>query len=124
MPEDIILTLDDNEEVLDALEKYAKENSLDYGAFISARGKIKEFEILSGGQHSRMDRMKVKEDAIVDSISGKIQKMGGNNIYIAMNVSVTKGNFTSLSGQFLKGKASGSLELKIRKSNVKKMIEA
>ena len=116
-----VLKLKDGTEVMEELLKLAKKESIDYGLLISVSGSMKNFELIA---NTGENKQKFKETSEVDSISGKIQKMGADSYDMNVRVSLSSSGFSSKSGKLLKGYASDKLEIGIRKVNLKKIIEA
>lgn len=123
MENTFVLKLSDGADILEGIKKLAKEKEIGYGLFVSGFGKIKEFELLSSGSQGSIERMKSREESQVNAVSGKIQKKGGS-FDVLLRVSVTKTGFTPKGGQLIQGKAAISLEIGIRKVDLKKIIEA
>ncbi|MGI6589293.1 MAG: PCC domain-containing protein [Candidatus Iainarchaeum sp.] len=115
--------LDDNEDIFSALETFAKENEITYGMIISAKGAIKHFDIISHGQRGTVEKINYKREFEVNALSGKIDVKDGG-IRIKMNALVSSSGFTPITGELLNGKVAGSLQIVIRKVDMKKMIEA
>ena len=118
------LMLKDGSDIIEGLQNLAKEQDIGYGFLVSACGKIKEFELVSNGPRGSIEKMSAKEEFQVNAISGKIQKSNAGNFTTLIRVSITKTGFTPQGGQLIKGKASGTLEIGVRKVDLKKMIVA
>ncbi len=118
-----VLKLVDGEDIILGLKKLAEEKSIDYGFLVSASGSIKDFELVSIESRGGMSRNLFREECDVVSVSGKIGKVDGKP-EINMRVSISSTGFTSNSGQLLKGKAAGTLEIGVRKVNMKNIIGA
>ena len=99
----------------------AKKESIDYGLLLSVSGAMKDLELIA---NTGENKQKFKESCDVDSISGKIQKIGDGKYDMNVRVALSDNGFSSKSGKLLKGYSSGKLEIGIRKVNVKKIIEA
>lgn len=115
--------LDDNEEIFPALERFSKENEITYGMIVSAKGAIKHFDIISHGQRGTVEKINYKREFEVNALSGKIDIKGGE-VRLKMNALVSSSGFTPISGELLNGKTAGSLQIVVRKVDMKKMIEA
>ncbi len=118
------LQLNSGTKIVEALKQFAVENNIDYGFVESAEGRIREFELFVTGQRSSIQKMEFQNDFIIQAMSGKIQRDLTGNVYLDLRVSVSSTGFTPISGKLIKGKASGPLEIVIRKVDSKKMIEA
>jgi len=116
------IELKDNENIIKTIEDYAKENEIQNALFLNAKGKIKDYEIISIESKGSIGKTRLKTEQEIKAVSGKIEKTkdGKFNIYlrISLNSTLTKNN----SGQLTDGKASGPLEIEIKKVDHKKMI--
>ncbi|MDD3159892.1 MAG: DUF296 domain-containing protein [Candidatus ainarchaeum sp.] len=119
MPEEV-LSLVDGQDVMTEIQKFVEENNIDYGLFVSAKGAMKDLDLILAKNESRQKMGQVFE---ISEISGKIQKVRGKyEINIRLSGSTT--GFTSLSGKLINGKVSRALDIVIRKVNIGKIIEA
>ena len=98
------------------------ENNINYGFIVSACGKIKEFEILSHASKSGVDSLKVDAAFDIQAISGKIENNKKNGLQTHVRVSIVNTGFTAKSGQLVRAKAAGNLEIGVRKVNLGKII--
>ena len=119
-----VLKLSDGSDIMAGLHKLAEEKEIEYGLLVSGCGKIKEFELLSTGPQGSIDKMKSKEEFQVNAVSGKVQKTASGKFNTLVRVSITKTGFTPKGGQLIGGKAAGTLEIGVRKVDLKKIIEA
>ncbi|MCX6803827.1 MAG: DUF296 domain-containing protein [Candidatus Diapherotrites archaeon] len=117
------IILDDGEELFPALEQVIKENEITYGMVISGKGAIKDFDIISHGQKGTVEKINYKREFEVNALSGKVE-FRNKEAKIKINALVSSSGFTPISGELLNGKAAGSLQIVIRKIDMKKMIEA
>ena len=117
------VVLDDGEEVFPALHTFAKENEIRYGFIVSGKGALKDFDIISHGQRGTVERVSYKREFEVNALSGKIEVKSGV-AQVKMNALISSSGFTPVSGELLSGKAAGSLQITIKKVDLKKMIEA
>jgi predicted DNA-binding protein with PD1-like motif len=115
--------LEDGEEIFPALETFSKENEISYGFISGGKGALKDFDIISHGQRGTVERINYKREFEVNALSGKID-VKGNEIRIKMNALISSSGFTPVTGELLSGKAAGSLQITIKKIDLKKMIEA
>lgn len=119
-----VLKLNDSADIIEGIEKLAKEQEIDYGMFISASGKIKNFELVSNEPKSGLSKNRFDSEFGLQAISGKIQRNRDGKVSSNIRVSVTsRSSYTPQAGQLLSGKASGVLEIGIRKVDLKKIIE-
>ena len=119
-----VLKLSDGSDIFAALEKFAKENNIGYGTFVSGCGKLKNFELISNERSAGLGQLKSDKEFELEAVSGKMQTDKNGKVTINMRVSITSSGFTPKAGQLIKGKASKGLEICIRKMGSKKMIEA
>jgi len=125
MPEStFVLKLSDNADIIAELEKLAREKEISYGLFVDAVGKLKSFELIGNGPKGSIEKLKSDESFQVNAVSGKIQKAPNGKPSIYMRISITKSGFTPRAGQLISGKASESLEIGVRKVDIKKIIGA
>lgn len=115
--------LDDGEEIFSALEAIAKEHEITYGLVVSGKGALKDFDIISHGQKGTVEKINYKREFEVNALSGKIE-LKGKEVKIKLNGLVSSSGFTPVTGELLSGKAAGSLQIMVRKVDMKKMIEA
>ena len=118
-----VLKLNDGKDIIEELKKIATEENIEYGLFVSASGAIKDFELVSTEPKGGMSRTAFKQTYEINSISGKVVCFKGK-CEINIRVSVSDTGFTSQAGQLMNGKASGMLEIGIRKVNMKNIIGA
>ncbi|MFA5125774.1 MAG: DUF296 domain-containing protein [archaeon] len=115
--------LDDGEEIFPALETFAKENDIGYGFISGGKGALKDFDIISHGQRGTVEKISYKREFEVNALSGKIE-VKGKEVRLKMNALISSSGFTPVTGELLSGKAAGSLQITIKKVDLKKMIEA
>ena len=120
----LILKLTDGSDIMTELGKLAKEKEISYGFIVSGCGKIKDFEIVSHGRSATINTFRSETPYELDAISGKIEMNKKNGLNITVRVTVSSTGFTAKVGQLVNGKASGALEIEIRKVDLKKMIIA
>ena len=118
-----ILKLIDGMNIVDELKKFVETQNIEYGVLISASGSIKDFELVSSEPRGGMSRTSFKQSYEINSISGKVMCSKGK-CDVNIRVSVSDTGFTSQAGQLIKGRASGMLEIGIRKVNMKNIIGA
>ncbi|VVB76265.1 Uncharacterised protein [uncultured archaeon] len=117
------VVLDDGEDIFSALETFAKENDIVYGFVAGGKGAIKDFDIISHGQRGTVERVNYKREFEVNALSGKIEYRN-KEARIKINALISSSGFTPVTGELLSGKAAGSLQITIKKVDLKKMIEA
>ena len=117
----VILSFSEGEEIIPEIVSFMKKEGHDYLEFLSAKGSVKGFSVLSSGQNAAINSMAFDESYNVVSINGKVEKIKGQFVpTIYMNIS--RNGVGSVSGQFVKGKAVEGLEITARKVNLKKII--
>lgn len=117
----LVLSFSQSEDIIGEVKKLMDAEKVDYVEFLSAKGRVMDFTVLCSGQNAALTQMSFKEEFGVRAISGKIEKANGRfvpNIYI----SLSKDGVGSFSGQLVKALATEGLEIKIRKINLKKII--
>ena len=119
-----VLILDDNSDVIGELEKFVRENEMEYCLLVSGSGKIKEFELILHEPKDGLNKARFENGFELNAISGKIQKAKDGKINTNIKVSVTSTGFTPKAGQLVSGKASGMLEISVRKVGFGGIIEA
>ncbi len=124
MPETTcVLKLKDDSDIMKELENLARDNSISYGLIVSGFGKLKEFELVSNAPAGGVNKMNFASAFELNAISGKVQIERGKFVP-HIRVSVTSTGFTPVSGQLIRGKAAGKLEIGIRKIDTSRIIEA
>jgi predicted DNA-binding protein with PD1-like motif len=117
------LILEDGEELFASIESFAKENEIAYGMLVGGKGAIKDFDIISHGQRGTVEKVNYKREFEVNALSGKVE-VRPSGIKVKINALVSSSGFTPITGELVSGKAAGSLQITIRKVDLKKMIEA
>jgi len=118
-----VLKLNEGKDIIEEIKRVAEEEKIEYGMLVSASGSIKEFELVSTEPRGGMSRTAFKQSYEINSISGKVMCSKGK-CDVNIRVSVSDTGFTSQAGQLIKGRASGMLEIGIRKVNMKNIIGA
>jgi predicted DNA-binding protein with PD1-like motif len=124
MSENITVQLEDNEEIFENLEKVVRENNITYGFIVGAKGSIKDFEMIAHGQRGAVEKHLSKRFYEVNALSGKVQMKNGGEIFFKVNALISSSGFTPITGELVRGKAAGALEIIIKKVDMGKMIEA
>ena len=118
-----VLKLKDGMDIIGELKKFAEKEEIKYGVLLGAVGKIKDFELVAFRERGVVEKRQLKEPHELNSISGKVQWLGGK--YGAhLNIAVGEKSFKAVNGQLMHGQAAGDLEISIRKVNLGKIIEA
>ncbi|MCX6800895.1 MAG: DUF296 domain-containing protein [Candidatus Diapherotrites archaeon] len=117
----ITMSLDDGEDICKCLDAFTKENDIKYGLIVSSNGGMRDFEVSSHGKigsvtnHARDRRFKL------ETANGTVERKG-KELIIKMNVLASAADGSILSGELVKGRADGFLEIGIRKIDLKKII--
>ena len=124
MPEkNFVLKLNNGADIMQGIEKFANENEIEYGLFASGNGKIKDFELVLSEPKVGISKAKFNGEAELRAVSGKVQKSKGGKVNINLRVSVASTGYAPKTGGLVNGKASGALEIGIKKVDLKKIIE-
>ncbi len=118
-----VLKMKDDDDIMESLEKFCIKENISMGDFVSAVGKMKEFEISSFAGQGSIENKSSNTPHEVVAISGKVQKVRGE-YEASMKVSLARPGLNSMQGVLLKARAAGSLEIAIRNINLSKIIEA
>ncbi len=118
-----VLKLKDDMDVFEELRKFAEKEDIKYGVVLGAVGKLKDFEFVAFRERGVIEKRGLKEPHELNSVSGKIQFLGGKYT-THLNVAVGEKSFKSINGQLVRGKAAGDLDFTIRKVAIDKIIEA
>ncbi|MFH1224961.1 MAG: PPC domain-containing DNA-binding protein [Candidatus Diapherotrites archaeon] len=118
-----VVKINDGTDIFERLNKLAKDKDIEYGMILNGCGAVREFELISSGPKASMEKLRSKDAFQINAMSGKIQKKSGE-YDVTVRASITKSGFTPRSGQLTYGRASGTLEVGVRKIAVRKIIEA
>ena len=118
-----ILKFRTGQNVLKELEKFGEKNNIEHGFIISGFGKVKNFRLSSFAGAGKIEDFESNTPADLTSISGEIKKTG-KGMQAFVRVSLKRPGLNAVSGVLLDGKASGELEIEVRKANIGKIIEA
>lgn len=121
---EFVLKLKDGADIIEELKNFARAENIDYGVLNSASGSLKGVDLVSSGSRGGFLRKETNDSFEVNSISGKISKKSSGEVEINIRVSLTSTGFTAYSGQLIKGKVSGALDITIRKIDTKSIIWA
>ena len=119
-----VLKLGNNSDIIAELHKFAEEQGIDYGFIESGMGRIKDFELILHGPRASVSRLDTKDVFEINSISGNMQKAKGGMLQLSLKAAVSRTGFTSKIGQLIRAKAAGTVEISVRKVNLKKIILA
>ena len=121
---DLKLILRDGEDIGKELDDFTEKHNITYGFVVSGRGSVKDFEIISHGSRGTIERINHKAEFEVNAMSGKVERTSDKSLSSRINVLISSSGFTPLSGELIKGKAAGRLEIGLKRVDMKKMIEA
>ena len=119
----IVCKIGDGEDVMETVKEFCEKNSVAYGDFVSASGKIADFEISAFSGSGSIENKTSSTPHDVVAISGKIQ-MARGAYQINLKMALARSGLNAIQGMLLKGNASGNLEIGIRNVDLKKIIEA
>ncbi len=118
-----VLRLGNGDEVIEKIHNFMKENNIDMLVPLEASGRIRDFHLVPIGKGASLLGSKFDEPFEINSIYGKVHR-DGNGYYTNITVSVSQNDLHSRHGLLKKAIVSDHLELKMRKINLKKIIEA
>ncbi len=119
-----ILRLNNGSDIISELEKFVRENKMEYCLLVSGSGKIKEFELILHESNGGLNRVKFENEFELNALSGKLQKAKDGKINTNIKVSVTSTGVTPKAGQLISGKTVGVFEISVRKVGFGGIIEA
>lgn len=122
MPEFYTLKLKDSEDVIASIHKFMAEKDIELAMPIFAYGKIKNFELLTIGRYISVFSDYSGYGYEVNAISGKVHK-DKSGYYTNISVILNKSYATTAHGLLRKGLADEFLEIKLRKINLRNIIE-
>jgi len=120
MPNNLVITLENNEEIVSTIKQAFQEHNLDFGTFYFAEGSLKDFMIKS----DEMEKVeKLDSDYSIDKISGKILKFGGE-LKIRLHVTLLRRGVKSMpiSGELVRGTVNQEAKIGIAVSDLSKII--
>lgn len=121
MEKRLVISFNDGDDVLEGIKEAAKEHDIDFAKFHSAEGSLKDFQLISDDYK---DLSEVKEEFVVDKISGRVlkQKDGHTvNLHFTL-IKKSAGKTLPVSGELKKGLASGDLTIVLTLSDMKRII--
>lgn len=122
MPEFYTLRLKDNEDVIASIHKFMENKEIELAMPIMAYGKIKNVELLTLGRNTSIFRDYSGNGYEVNAMSGKIHK-SNEGYYTNITVILNKSYATTAHGLLRKALADELLEIKLRKINLRNIIE-
>jgi predicted DNA-binding protein with PD1-like motif len=122
MTEFYTLKLKDNEDVIASIHKFMAEKQIELAMPIFAYGKIKNFELLTMGRYISVFSDYSGDGYEVSAISGKVHK-DKNGYYTNISVILNKSYATTAHGLLRKALADEFLEIKLRKIDLRNIIE-
>lgn len=123
MVEFFVLKLKDNDNVIEGIHDFMRERDIELAVPVLAYGKIKDFEIVTLGKMRRLIKENSGNGFEVNAISGKIH-VDSSGFYTNISVIVSRNGMDSAHGELRNAFVDEFLELKLRKINLKNIIEA
>lgn len=115
------LKIEENSDIIQKVSELMEQEKLSEIQFVSAKGKIRNPEIVSSGRSGSVLTHNLKGDFEVNAISGSIFK-SKKTTEPQVNVAVAQTGANSKIGKLVKAKAGKDLELTLRKIDLSKMI--
>ena len=123
MAEFFVLKLKDNDNVIEGIHNFMRERDIKLAVPVLAYGKIKDFEVLTLGGMRRLVKENSGNGFEVNAISGKVHT-DVSGYYTNISVIVSRSGMDSAHGELRNAFVDEFLELKMRKINLKNIIEA
>ena len=123
MADFFVLNLKDDDNVIEGIHSFMREHDIKLAVPVLARGKIKDFEIVTLSGVRRLMKESSGNGFEVNAISGKIHT-DSTGYYTNIAVIVSKNGLNSAHGELRSAFVDDALELKLRKINLKNIIEA
>lgn len=123
MKEFFVLKLKDNDNVVEGIHNFMRERDIRLAVPVLANGKIKDFEMVTLGRMRRLVKENSGNGFEVNAISGKIHA-DSSGYYTNVSIIVSRGGMDSAHGELRNALVDEFLELKLRKINLKNIIEA
>jgi len=118
-----VLRLGNGDDVIEKIHGFMKENRIDMLVPLEAQGRIRDFRLIPLGKGASFLGSEFDEPFEINSIHGKVHR-DGQGYYTNITVSVSQDELHSKHGMLKKATVSDHLEVKLRKINLKKIIEA
>ncbi len=119
----VTLDIENGEEVIEKIHSFMGERCIDMLVPLEARGRIRDFRLVPLGKGASFLESDFSEPFEIRSIYGKIHR-DGDGYYTNITVSVSQNDLNARHGMLQRAIVSDHLELRLRKINLKKIIEA
>ncbi len=123
MAEFYVLKLKDNDNVIEGIHNFMRERDMKLAVPVMAYGKIKDFELVTLGKGRHLLKETSGNGFEINAISGKIHT-DTDGYYTNIAVIVSRNGASSAHGELKSAIVDEFLELKLRKINLKSIIEA
>jgi len=123
MADFFVLKLKDNDNVIEGIHSFMREKEIKLAVPVLAHGKIKDFEIVTLSGLRRLMKENSGNGFEVNAISGKVHT-DASGYYTNIAVIVSRNGLNSAHGELRSAFVDESLEVKLRKINLQKIIEA
>ena len=123
MAEFYVLKMKDNDNVIEGIHSFMRERDMKLAVPVMAYGKIKDFELLTLGKGRHLQKENAGSGFEVNAISGKIHT-DQEGYYTNISVILSRNGVGSTHGTLKSALVDDFLELKLRKINLSKIIEA
>lgn len=122
MEQRLVVSFNDNDDILSGLKEALTQHDITFARFASAEGSIKDFEIISDNYD---DISQIKDVYVVDKVSGRaLKQRDGHTINLHLTlIKKDAGKTTPFSGELKKGLASGDLKIVLTLSDLRKIIQ-
>lgn len=118
-----VLKLKDNDSVIDSIHNFMRERDMKLAVPVMAYGRIKDFELVTLGKGRHLMKENSGNGFEVNAINGKIHT-DSDGYYTNIAVIVSRNGMGSAHGELKSALVDEFLELKLRKINLKSIIEA
>ena len=118
-----VLRLKDNDSVIDKIHEFMADKSNDLVVPVLAYGKIKDFEMITLGKSRHLMKENSGQGFEINAINGKIHTDSGG-FYTNISVILSRNGSGSAHGELKSALVDEFLELKMRKINLSKIIQA
>jgi len=118
-----ILRLKDNDNVVQEIHSFFEERNIDSAVPVEARGKIKNFGVVTQGRGRHLFRDDSGKGFEVNAITGKVHK-DSSGFYTNISIVLAPNGVGSIHGVLKDAQVEDFLELKFRKLNLGKIIVA
>ncbi len=123
MAEFFVLKLKDNDNVIEGIHEVMREKNIKLAVPVLAHGRVKDFELVTLGRGRRLVKNDSGQGFDVNAVSGKIHT-DSSGYYTNISIILSRNGSDSAHGELKDAFVDEFLELKLRKINLSKIIEA